>query len=164
MKCVICNKPTARHRHEDVVVDECEDGHGVWLDAHELADIVLRTDEPRSSVEKDAALAAAGPVVNDKIAETRRNCPACSKTMQKKIYGFGSGVVIDVCPLHGTWLDAGELQRIEAWDEARRDLREARACSVGSDIAELRRSQFSEDRVDSAGSTLGRLKQSLARR
>lgn len=38
--------------------------------------------------------------------------------MQRLMYAYDSGVHIDSCKTHGIWLDAGELQRIEAWFEA----------------------------------------------
>ncbi|MBN2195565.1 MAG: zf-TFIIB domain-containing protein [Polyangiaceae bacterium] len=39
-------------------------------------------------------------------------CPACAKLMHRKNFGRRSGVIVDVCPHHGIWFDAGELPRI----------------------------------------------------
>jgi Zn-finger nucleic acid-binding protein len=41
-----------------------------------------------------------------------RKCPACREIMQRKNFTESSGVVIDVCPAHGSWFDRGELMRI----------------------------------------------------
>jgi len=47
-----------------------------------------------------------------------RDCPVCSRMMARKNFGFRSGVVMDVCPIHGTWLDGGELSHIIKWSSA----------------------------------------------
>ncbi len=35
--------------------------------------------------------------------------------MNRQNYGGTSGVIIDMCKAHGTWLDADELNRILGW-------------------------------------------------
>ena len=35
--------------------------------------------------------------------------------MQRKNYGKRSGVIVDWCGTHGTWLDADELEQIAAF-------------------------------------------------
>ncbi len=41
-----------------------------------------------------------------------RACPTCSQMMNRKNFGGTSGIVVDVCTLHGTFFDAGELPRV----------------------------------------------------
>jgi Zn-finger nucleic acid-binding protein len=41
-----------------------------------------------------------------------RPCPSCGHMMNRKNFGGTSGIVIDVCALHGTFFDAGELPRV----------------------------------------------------
>ena len=38
-----------------------------------------------------------------------RSCVICGKLMHRRLYGRGSGVVIDTCRDHGIWFDHGEL-------------------------------------------------------
>jgi Zn-finger nucleic acid-binding protein len=38
--------------------------------------------------------------------------------MNRKNFGAGSGVVVDVCAKHGTWFDPGELPRVLAFVES----------------------------------------------
>jgi len=45
-------------------------------------------------------------------------CPLCHASMNRVNFGRVSGVVIDVCKLHGTWFDAGELTRVIAFAAA----------------------------------------------
>jgi hypothetical protein len=39
-------------------------------------------------------------------------CPTCAVEMERIEFAAISRVIIDVCPDHGVWLDAGELERI----------------------------------------------------
>ncbi len=41
-----------------------------------------------------------------------RACPSCAQLMNRKNFGGTSGIVIDVCSLHGSFFDAGELPRV----------------------------------------------------
>src|SRR5262249_45078790 len=41
-----------------------------------------------------------------------RKCPECGALMQRTNFGHRSGVVVDWCGSHGTWLDADELEDI----------------------------------------------------
>jgi Zn-finger nucleic acid-binding protein len=42
-------------------------------------------------------------------------CPACHGIMNRLNFGRRSGVIVDVCRVHGTWFDAGELTRVLEW-------------------------------------------------
>ena len=65
----------------------------------------------------------------DEVSEGERPCPVCGSTM---ILERKNDVTIDVCPDHGIWLDAGELERItasirkRAWVRQRAAARRAR--------------------------------------
>jgi hypothetical protein len=37
--------------------------------------------------------------------------------MNRRNYGGASGVIVDVCTVHGTWFDTGELPRVLAFVE-----------------------------------------------
>jgi len=44
-------------------------------------------------------------------------CPICCERMNRAVFGRRSGVVVDVCKLHGTWFDARELTAALAFVE-----------------------------------------------
>ncbi|MEZ0236310.1 MAG: zf-TFIIB domain-containing protein, partial [Actinomycetota bacterium] len=76
---------------------------------------------PRSDAERSAALAKAGsPLQAKKDERAQLLCPVCQAPMRRYIHQNSSGVWIDACSAHGAWLDAGELQQLEAWTEATR--------------------------------------------
>ena len=39
-------------------------------------------------------------------------CACCGSQMERGRFAASSGVVVDVCPRHGAWLDEGELSRV----------------------------------------------------
>jgi len=39
-------------------------------------------------------------------------CPFCRELMLRRNFGRVSGIVVDVCAVHGTWFDVGELARV----------------------------------------------------
>jgi len=45
-------------------------------------------------------------------------CPVCASMMNRRNFGGGSGVIVDVCAKHGTWFDAGELPRVLSFVES----------------------------------------------
>ena len=54
-------------------------------------------------------------------------CPDCGQPMERITFGKRSGVVVDVCPKHGTWFDGGELDAV---------LEFVRAGGLENDLAE----------------------------
>ncbi|GAB6140172.1 hypothetical protein JCM14076_09010 [Methylosoma difficile] len=45
-------------------------------------------------------------------------CPVCQNFMNRKAYGYRSGVVVDICNSHGVWLDSGEITHLLEWRKA----------------------------------------------
>jgi Zn-finger nucleic acid-binding protein len=45
-------------------------------------------------------------------------CPECAQLMNRKNFGGKSGIVVDVCTLHGVWFDATELAAVLAYVES----------------------------------------------
>jgi Zn-finger nucleic acid-binding protein len=44
-----------------------------------------------------------------------RKCPVCEQFMHRRNFRKASGVIIDRCNEHGTWLDADELEQIAGY-------------------------------------------------
>ena len=44
-----------------------------------------------------------------------RPCPECGKMMNRRNFGQTSGIVLDVCKVHGLWFDAAELSAVLRW-------------------------------------------------
>jgi Zn-finger nucleic acid-binding protein len=86
---------------------ECPACDGLWLDAESFERICADRESQAAVLHRRAErLAAADHRVS------YRPCVACGTMMNRVNFGLISGVVLDVCKKHGTFLDSGELQRI----------------------------------------------------
>lgn len=120
MDCVACSRTLEPAEHEGVPIDQCPDGHGVWLDSGELRLIVESERAPRPAAEREAAIEGREPSTGAATTRHGRPCPVCRTPMELVRYDETSGIEIETCLDHGVWLDSGELERAEAWIEANR--------------------------------------------
>jgi Zn-finger nucleic acid-binding protein len=98
-----------------VGVNECPACHGLWVPGERFDLLVSRAIEAQR-----AARSGHGPPPAPRVrggnpvtVEVRyRKCPVCDAFMLRRNYRRTSGVVVDRCRDHGTWLDADELEQI----------------------------------------------------
>lgn len=107
---------------EGIRVQRCPSCRGMWLDRVRL-DAILdmhgREREDRAPVAPDPG-SQAYELARQKQRPVRR-CPACATDMEAREYARVSEVLVDACPrCHGRWLDAGELEQLEAFVERTR--------------------------------------------
>lgn len=98
-----------------VWVRECGKCNGLWVAGDRFDSLVSRALEAaRVRAANGVPIAAARP---KSVARTfaYRGCPVCHERMYRKNYGKRSGVIVDWCGAHGTWLDADELEQIAAF-------------------------------------------------
>jgi Zn-finger nucleic acid-binding protein len=87
-------------------IHECTHCHGLWIPDDRLDDLIERASQaPALFRERRESPLGLSPV------EYRR-CPVCNALMSRRNFRKISGVVIDSCHAHGSWLDADELERI----------------------------------------------------
>lgn len=151
--CPRCESPTALRRHavDGAFVHGCPRCGGLWVPLETLEPLV-EAGARRLLPEKDAAQPrrVAGGV------EYLR-CPQCSQLMARRNYARVSGIIIDACPDHGAWLDAGELQAMRRFVAAGGRRRQAQADAQKAQVArELRALRRQPDRY--GGSILGDLR------
>ena len=92
-------------------VRECSKCDGLWTDAETLRQIC--TDQEKQS----AVLGLPTQLPpNDGVAIEQQirylRCPVCGDMMNRINFANFSGVIVDVCRMHGTWFDRDELRRI----------------------------------------------------
>jgi len=165
-------------------VQECAKCLGLWTPDEVFDALVERaTTAARERAANGDAIVPRVDGGNPASAEVEyRRCPVCDAMMTRRNFRKRSGVVVDRCRAHGTWLDAHELEqiagfvlsgraaeaeRIEATrrdEERRRGAAVARAASVnarrtGAQNEHRTRSIFSAHRREprGAGSILGLL-------
>ena len=109
-RCPGCRAAMAAVDLGGTPVLECPACDGLWLDAASFERICADRESQAAVLHRRAERLAA--------AEHRvsyRPCVGCGTMMNRVNFGQISGVVVDVCRKHGTFLDAGELQRIVAF-------------------------------------------------
>lgn len=122
MKCPKCSNDLVHEIYEGIEIDRCSECNGTWLDEDELPKILESREEKfdEKLIEETFTLAFAG-VPQDENRSIER-CPKCNKAMKAINYNYSSGIIIDRCPDdHGVWLDANELDSIQAYFEKNQD-------------------------------------------
>ncbi len=100
-------------RTAGVGVFECPGCNGLWVPEDRFDRLVERALESRR--QQLVAGMAAAPRVAGAVPTLKveyRKCPVCESFMQRRNFRKRSGVIVDVCKSHGTWLDADELEQI----------------------------------------------------
>lgn len=99
-------------------INECGQCHGLWVPDDNFEILVSHAIEVQQK-----HITANGLLPDDKKPRVTganpaqqsvqyRRCPVCNTQMYRRNYRKRSGVIIDTCGKHGTWLDADELERI----------------------------------------------------
>jgi Zn-finger nucleic acid-binding protein len=94
------------------VIRSCGACHGLWIPGEQFEQLIAKL---LSSVDPTRIVASAPRRQAVTSTVVYRPCPECGDRMQRKNYGGRSGVIIDWCGRHGTWLDADELESIASY-------------------------------------------------
>ena len=105
--CPRCDRPLGAVPGERSGMHECVVCGGLFLDHATLAEITVDREEA-------GPIAAARPSLVPRLSRVDTSvryvkCPMCHQLMNRANFGRKSGVIVDVCKVHGTWFDPGEL-------------------------------------------------------
>jgi Zn-finger nucleic acid-binding protein len=117
LHCPVCLETALAPRNlGGLWIEECPSCQGIWAPGDVMDRLVERVREqlhrngpPSTPRPRDARHAAWQAEVQ------YRHCPECGGAMQRKNFGRRSGVVVDWCGSHGTWLDPNEMEDIAAF-------------------------------------------------
>jgi len=109
--CPRCDHVLAARLVADIVVDECMQCRGLFLDQIAIQRVVTDRRQSRADALL-GALPAAPLATTQQPGKLYIKCPVCNVVMNRKLFAAGSGVIVDVCRTHGTFFDVGELPRI----------------------------------------------------
>jgi Zn-finger nucleic acid-binding protein/predicted RNA-binding Zn-ribbon protein involved in translation (DUF1610 family) len=115
LPCPLCDLLMPPHHVGGIGVNECTSCRGLWVPGESFDSLVARAIEARRSATPEAQLDRKLRVTGANPAQQSvqyRKCPECQAFMLRRNYRKSSGVIIDVCKTHGTWLDADELEQI----------------------------------------------------
>ena len=114
LRCPCCERWMAASEVAGLLVHECPKCHGLWAPDDVFGSLVDRATtvaRERAARGEEAAPRVEGGNPAAQGVEYRR-CPACDALMGRRNFRKRSGVIVDRCHEHGTWLDAHELERI----------------------------------------------------
>jgi len=112
LPCPGCDARMPPSQVGGIPVNECPACHGLWVAGDHFDRLVARATEARQErgPVSDAPRVAGGNPVSQTLRY--RRCPECDQFMLRVNYKRSSGVILDECRSHGTWLDADELEQI----------------------------------------------------
>jgi len=137
LDCPLCGVKLGLAVTGNHTLSECVRCGGLWIEKTAFQNI-CRMAEEQEVFARFGGGRKSGPA---KSARGRDRayipCPECGKLMNHKSFSRGSGIVLDWCRDHGTWLDRQELQQIFSYvrgggmqrsrESERRDLQEEKA-------------------------------------
>ena len=116
--CPVCTALMPPRQVGGVGLNECLSCHGLWVPGDGFDALVSRAIEARRQA-GPAELQTLDPRVRGSNPAAQRiqyrKCPECDGFMQRRNYRKTSGVIVDRCNAHGTWLDADELEQIAGY-------------------------------------------------
>jgi Zn-finger nucleic acid-binding protein len=115
MACPACEQTLMVRSIAEVAVSECGSCRGLWVPGESFDALVERArtrHQARASDGLEDTTHSRARVTSD---VSYRRCPVCEQVMHRKNFGRTSGVIVDWCREHGTWLDADELGHIAAF-------------------------------------------------
>ena len=113
--CPVCAVALVPRSLAGVAIQECTTCRGIWVPAANFDALVAHAGE-HAHLEPTAGVQTA-PLARPQhsTAVAYRKCPSCGQMMNRKNFGRISGVIVDTCRAHGTWLDANELEQVAAF-------------------------------------------------
>jgi Zn-finger nucleic acid-binding protein len=110
--CPDCKQPLVAFEAGAGTLHVCERCGGQMVSHSLLRALIEQRETLGRAVPSPASLPRGNPL-RDPVRY--RPCPDCQQLMNRKNFGGISGIVIDVCSLHGTFFDPGELPRVLAF-------------------------------------------------
>jgi Zn-finger nucleic acid-binding protein len=109
-RCPRCQLALESETRTGVSLDACPKCDGLWFDGNELERTIDLTTRGKSRDEVHA-LRPDLPWHPSPIEKGTLDCVRCRTPMQRRQIAPKTGVVVDVCRVHGIWLDAGEWEQ-----------------------------------------------------
>lgn len=111
LQCPKCKVQLRVALKDGIEIDTCEKCQGVWADfADEKTLLEIKTEVFTIDELRRLRRQYAPSFTRQEIQYFP--CPVCQKLMHRRNWGSHSGVVVDRCEDHGTWHDAGEIEKI----------------------------------------------------
>jgi Zn-finger nucleic acid-binding protein len=113
--CPACSLPMRPRAVAGIELYECAQCEGLWIPEGCLEPLLRQVRDASGELAGLRASARTPRVRSGNPASQRveyRRCPECDAHMQRRNFQRASGIIVDLCRRHGTWLDADELEQI----------------------------------------------------
>jgi len=126
--CPHCDIPLATidlKIEKKFLIEKCEQCSGLFFDPGELEMLMENSVSNVFHIDKNklSELQTENFKVRGKEFKYIK-CPSCQTIMNRRAFGYKSGVIVDHCNKHGYWLDEGELRQLQEWKKAGGELRQ----------------------------------------
>ncbi|MBW2270410.1 MAG: zf-TFIIB domain-containing protein [Deltaproteobacteria bacterium] len=115
LPCPVCSALMPPQRIGDIGLNECTRCRGLWVPGEAFDTLLARAIETQREAEPEERLTRKPRATGSNPAQQAvayRKCPECQAFMLRRNFRKSSGVIVDTCNSHGTWLDADELEQI----------------------------------------------------
>lgn len=99
------------------LIERCDQCLGLFFDPGELEALLDASVSNVYTINR-TELNRIGVCRNREYGVSYIKCPVCATVMNRVNFGAKSGVIVDCCKDHGTWLDGGELRHLFEWMKA----------------------------------------------
>jgi Zn-finger nucleic acid-binding protein len=120
--CPACEIPMQTvdlHLGGTFYIERCEKCLSLFFDPNEVETVLEKSAAEAWEIDHgrlDEAVRGAAGAPRERIRYYK--CPVCRTAMNRVNFGARSGVIVDRCPAHGVWLEAGELRSLLEWRRA----------------------------------------------
>ena len=112
-RCAGCDGTMEDHPEYDKAIAHCIRCDSLWF-GRGVLETMLDKIEAQAFESTEDSRTETIPTRDPQAIEYRK-CPSCDAFMARHNHGKISGIIIDTCRQHGTYLDAGELQALQAF-------------------------------------------------
>jgi Zn-finger nucleic acid-binding protein len=131
-------------------LNACSRCGGIWAGKSSFQSLCTREEAQEAVFGFQPEPSKTAAVSKERPQRTYVPCPECGKLMNRQNFSRCSGVVLDWCRNHGTWLDRGELQQIVAFirDGGLRKARDRELLRLKEQEGHLRMQEFTIASLD----------------
>ena len=117
LPCPVCTSLMPGRAIGAIAINECPTCNGLWCPADGFEALVKAAlESKKSSVTGEVEFVPRKTGSNPASQQVAyRKCPECDAFMLRRNFRKASGVIVDRCNSHGTWLDAAELEQIAGY-------------------------------------------------
>jgi len=103
---------------DNFFIEQCEECKGLFFDPNELEALLDASVSNAFIINYKRIETINRELSPDKHDVKYLKCPVCRQFMHRKSFASSSGVVIDTCRDHGSWMDSGKFKRLTEWKKS----------------------------------------------